>query len=205
MIKSIVFISCSLICIFCSEKKIINSSIYLKENNFTSEDTEMILRCDGLYNTYDTSKLRCSLQINERYVIYKPLIILNSHNLKHSTPGGSLDSNNLTFEFYANLINFTKLVGNYYINNDTLRAKTPVYLYAPGMRLKLYECNYIGIIKNRDTITDWHIVPPYPKANPKFNENFHDLLEPHTLYFIKSTALSKLDSLYQIRLKVEKK
>lgn len=64
-----------------------------------------------------------------------------------------------------------------------------------GQRFQYRLVHYRGILKNRDTIVQWQMVPPYPKVNMKWNKERFDLLcTPKTLHFFESKKLSIGDS-----------
>jgi hypothetical protein len=53
--------------------------------------------------------------------------------------------------------------------------------------------NYRGYIKNRDTITDWKAIKPYPKDITKNAVSLNPrLFNPQTLYFVKTDAVKCL-------------
>jgi hypothetical protein len=77
--------------------------------------------------------------------------------------------------------------GVYQMASDTL--KVIIFKPYPGGLLggqKLYASHYTGIVKNRDSILQWHLTPPYPAVNLKAGENQY-LIEkekkPVNLYF----------------------
>lgn len=49
--------------------------------------------------------------------------------------------------------------------------------------------NYEGTIKNSETISDWHLVPPFPQLNKKEKKVNKHIFEPRTLTFVKSDAM----------------
>lgn len=155
------------------------------------------LRFDGLYTLYDTSMLECGVKNNQHYAIYSPLIFINPKQVIWQNGLGYFDNKALSLTNYIDYPNFEKFVGDYVFNNDTLLAKIPITLYGGGMRQKIYEAYFQGVVKNKDTILNWRMIPPYPKANERLNGNFHFLKTPHMLHFIESKDLSGLDSLYQ--------
>jgi hypothetical protein len=82
----------------------------------------------------------------------------------------------------------------YTIKNDSLYTYNYILItVGAGQRVPVY-CNFRGFVKNRDTITNWKVIPPYPKDFTKFvKERNKDLFEPHTLYFVKTDAVKCLD------------
>ena len=55
--------------------------------------------------------------------------------------------------------------GVYKISNDTITAKLFLLYVGKGLVKYYSETNFRGIIKNKDTIIQWHMVEPYPKKN----------------------------------------
>jgi hypothetical protein len=86
--------------------------------------------------------------------------------------------------------------GTYKIENNVITAIF-YYPYVGGnlvgkgytQRLLTY---FQGNIKNRDTITDWHMIPPYPNISSKANQyEFNSFMTPRELYF-KKVPIDKL-------------
>jgi hypothetical protein len=165
--------------------------------NAVQADTAFRLRSDGLYNTV-------ALEIDtfeQKFKTIIPLVILNNQK---ATLTDEANFNDVAFrlEYYVNTRLFTSYVGDYVIRNDTIWAKLPVLFYGTGMIPKIYESYFQGEIKNRDTIANWRMIRPFPKADRKLNDiSFRNLTKPHQLYFIESKELLGLDSLYRQRLK----
>ncbi|MDP4264166.1 MAG: hypothetical protein Q8941_16680 [Bacteroidota bacterium] len=88
--------------------------------------------------------------------------------------------------------------GVYQIEKDTIRAE--IYLvFGMGLnfhgRFQRLICNFQGILKNRDTILNWHLVPPFPQ-NPTYAIDgtlFDNLKKPKDLFF-KRAPISELIS-----------
>ena len=86
--------------------------------------------------------------------------------------------------------------GTYEIKGDTINAI--IYIsYRAKSRIKsvqLLQSNFQGIIKNSDTIMQWHLVPPFQKTAEEFhmNKGFLAYLKtPKDLYF-KSIPIKSL-------------
>ena len=63
---------------------------------------------------------------------------------------------------------------------DTIRAYIYIDFAAKGRLL----CNFEGIVKNRDTILQWHMIQPYPKKVPLVSHwVIEKLSKPKNLYF----------------------
>jgi hypothetical protein len=160
-------------------------------------DSTSLIRFDGLYSLYETS----AGQKGERYKTYSPLIFLNSQKVKWGIYGGSYNFDDLKLSTYRKYPFSANDVGDYVVHDDTIWAKIPVDLYGRGGLMTTYEVYFQGGLKNRDTIVNWHMIPPYPKVRKMEKENFKFLLKPNMLYFIEGKELLGLDSLYQQRLK----
>lgn len=159
---------------------------------------EIYLRTDGVYSTYNTSVSKGNLEVKADYFTYNHLNVINSDNIIYSNGIGSYDNHFLKIKSYQNRI---PMLGSYKIISDTIHAfDIPISLMAWGGKLKIYHANFIGIIKNTDTIVQWRMISPYPNANKRLNDNFKFELTPKLLYFIESKELLGLDSLYKIKL-----
>ena len=161
------------------------SNVPIKSNSF-------MMRNDGIYN--DTILGGCG-RLAKGYGTYSHIILINSSQLIYLNGMRSYDNHYLKMSEY---FKGKTLLGNYRISNDTIFASNlPISLLARGGRIKSYPANFRGIIKNSDTITDWQMIKPYPKANARLNDYFEFELKPKLLYFIESKELLGLDSLYQ--------
>jgi hypothetical protein len=161
-----------------------------------------ILRRDGIYNTYDTTKAPCGLTNNELYVSYSPLLIVNNNCAMYLFFVGAHDNAQLHLKYYySNKYPIIKYaVGSINMSDVIITATLPIDLYMADMRLKEFQVHFEGTIKNKDTILNWHMIPPYPRAPRQSNHNFKHLIAPKLMYFIESKELLGLDSLYQATL-----
>jgi hypothetical protein len=140
----------------------------------------------------------------EKFKTITPLTVINKQKANFWLECNFNDAA-FQLEYYANTQRFTDYVGDYVIRNDTIWAKLPILLDGRGMVPKIYESYFQGKVKNRDTIVNWRMIKPFPKANKNLNqEDLRFLTKPHKLYFIESKELLGLDSLYQQRLKEQK-
>ncbi len=175
-----------------------------KDLSELKSDTTSVLRTDGLYSLYDDdAKGRLDTNKYKRFAVSRPLIFINENKAFWHNHIGYFDNQALHLSNYEMLPQFDIFIGDYVIRNDTIIAKLPVILNVGGGGLSTYEAYFEGVIQNSDTIIDWHIIPPYPKVNMKFNNDLHFLKTPHILTFIESKELLGLDSLYQKRLREE--
>ena len=184
-----------IIMIGCTSLMNANEKDYLPPGKNTNGGDVDSLRHDGVYALYDTAlSLNSDRKWSEIHNIYSPLIVVNHQNAIFLNYLNFVDSSVLRIETYkAQGNDFSKYVGTYYVVNDTIFATLPTSLMMVGERRKLILANYRGIIKNRDTIINWQLVPPYPKVNKKHNNDLELLRMPHLLYFVESKELSGLD------------
>ena len=160
-------------------------------------DRAFSLRLDGLYTTIDVEVDT----FEQKFKTLTPLIVLNTQKAIFVLESNFNDVA-LSLEYYINTRRFKDYVGDYVVRNDTIWAKIPILLSGTGEIPKIYESYFQGEIKNRDTIVNWRMIRPFPKANRKLNEeSFRHLIKPHQLRFIESKELLGLDSLYRQRLK----
>ena len=165
--------------------------------NIIPADSITRLRSDGLYSAI-ASEIDT---FQQKFQTITPLMIVNN---RKATLTYEINFNDAAFRlsYYINTRRFIDYVGDYVIQHDTILAKLPIMFYGTGMIPKIYESYFQGEIKNQDTIANWRMIPPFPKANKKLNEDgFKYFKKPHQLYFIESKELLGLDSLYRQRLK----
>ncbi len=86
--------------------------------------------------------------------------------------------------------------GVYNVNHDTINAIIYVdflrgWFYTVSERL---QCNFQGVIKNSDTILQWHLIPPFPNVNKKKegNINFLESLKKGIDMYFKEIPEKKL-------------
>lgn len=156
------------------------------------DDTSNLIRYDGIYNTYDTSLLFSGKKRNEEFVTDGEVIFFNN--------GRTVKMNNVTIDSIAFHINYykgitSKILGIYLIKGDSIFVHTPIFLYHRGKTIKYHNVHFRGIIKNRDTILDWKMVPPYPDVDLRLNDYLKKYTTPKMLYFIKNDAIRCLDSI----------
>lgn len=167
------------------------------KNNKAEYNSLIVLRSYGLYNTYDTSLMPCGERINIHFNTYSPLFILNENKAVYIHKTGDKGTVFTSDKYFQKLQSDQSIQGTYSVENKKIKASLPINLFVWGMRIKTFTTHFEGEVINRDTIINWRMVPPYPKAPKKFNADFEDLLTPKLLYFIESKELSGLDSLYK--------
>lgn len=125
------------------------------------------------------------------------LRIFNKNRNIYFNSGKINEYSPLTCEFYQKENNRYSKYGIKYtkftIKNDSIYTYHGILItVGAGQRVPV-NCNFRGFIKNKDTITDWKIIPPYPKDFTKsVKERNKNLFEPHTLYFVKTDAVKCL-------------
>ena len=174
-------------------------------NGSNPDIRQLKLRTDGLYSTYDTSSMPCGERRMEHYKIFSPIYVLNSSKAIYLYQLGDRGVELSSLAYFKNFKHIENNVGTLHTYQAVIKASLPIQLYVWGMRLKTFTAHFEGTIKNRDTILDWKMVPPYPKAPGKFNNDFKDLLRPKLLYFIENKELAGLDALYQNSVSDKKK
>ncbi|MEO4004116.1 hypothetical protein [Flavobacterium sp. CAU 1735] len=165
-------------------------------------DTSKI-RFNGFYNTLDTAIINRQNDIyfgKSSHELYSSLyLVIFGRNKKIYIDGVETFGNKpFTCEYYKRIRDWNKLhkeeyLGNYTIKNDSIYAHVEVRTVTSAGRIKSIYCNYRGYIKNKDTITDWKVIAPYPKDFTKFViEKNQWLFKSKTLYFVKTDAVKCL-------------
>ena len=194
-IKNIALL-CSLLCINAckSYQNTPNKMSKLVCSSIVIDSTK--LRYDGMYNVFDTSFVLLTGDISDKvYVTTREVVFLKSGKI-HRNGGVNLDS--LIFGNDMWILIGTELkhsLGEYLIIGDSIYAYTPSRMSLGGGRFKSFNANFSGYIKNKDTILNWRMIPPYPDVDPTLNNYFVNDTTPRTLYFIKNDAVKCLDSL----------
>ena len=108
--------------------------------------------------------------------------------------GASKNNEPLYCNFYKNSY-LKNMTGLFTIKNDSIYAYVPIFFYTKFVTVIDGYAYYRGYLKNKDTITDWKVIKPYPKKIGKvemgLNQNWH-LFRPQTLYFVKTDAVKCL-------------
>lgn len=157
------------------------------------------IRYDGYYNKIvDTLHTFDGLKYSVPRKIANDLVVFNKNkNIFIDANESTNDSSSFNCMYYQKIaFRLKKYNSNYLkytIKNDSLYTYNGVLItVGAGQRVPVY-CNFRGFIKNRDTITDWKVIPPYPKNITKSVLKWNaDLIEPHSLYFVKTDAVKCL-------------
>lgn len=165
------------------------------------------IRFDGYYNTLDTLVVKDKRRSDygkSNSQLYKTihLKIFGKNKKQFISFDNTKDNSALTCEFYNKEFDRYKLYGikcpKFTIKNDSIYSyDIDLITVSAGQRVPV-GFNYRGFVKNRDTIIDWKIIPPYPKDLTKFVlEVNKDFFKPKTLYFVKTDAVKclKIDEL----------
>src|SRR5690606_5985067 len=129
----------------------------------------------------------------EHYVTYHSLVFLRNNRTFYFSRAGTRDNRPFKKDFYNN--SMLKESGTYKIIEDSIHATISTMFFAAGNRLIYLKANYIGYMKNRDTILGWKMIPPYPKIKLRFNEFFPEDTTAKMLYFIKNDAVGALEEI----------
>jgi hypothetical protein len=88
--------------------------------------------------------------------------------------------------------------GVFEIKHDTINAEIYTeYFDGTIKRLQLKISHFEGTIKNKDTLSQWHMIPPYPKislADGLNQQIFEYLKSPRDLYFKSVPTKALIDS-----------
>jgi hypothetical protein len=156
------------------------------------------IRYDGYYHLIEDTVVYTN---GYKYVFLSDktsnLRIFNKNKNIYFNSGKVNEYSPLTCEFYQKendrynkyKIKYLK----YTIKNDSLYTYNGILITVGAGQRVTVLCNFRGFIKNKDTITDWKVIPPYPKDFTKsVLKRNADLIEPHTLYFVKTDAVKCL-------------
>ena len=161
------------------------------------------IRFNGYYNTLDTTIISDERDINygkKNSDLYKTLYlkVFGITKANYIDEVGTKNNESFICEYYKQIVEWNKehnqmYLGRYTIKHDSVYSYTPVYITVGAGRKEVVNCNFRGFVKNRDTITDWKIIPPYPEDFTKFVTKINQhLFEPQTLYFVKADAVKCL-------------
>ncbi len=157
------------------------------------------IRYNGYYNKIvDTLYTFDGLKYSVPRKMANELVVFNKNkNIFIDANESTNDSSSFSCKYYQKIVTRLKKYNSNYlkytIKNDSLYTYNGVLItVGAGQRVPVY-CNFRGYVKNRDTITDWKVIPPYPKDFTKFVKKINkNLFEPHTLYFVKTDAVKCL-------------
>lgn len=157
------------------------------------------IRYNGYYNKIvDSLYTFDGLKYSVPRKLANELIVFNKNkNIFIDANESTSDSSSFNCKYYKETHDRYNRYGIKYpkftIKNDSIYTYHGILItVGAGQRVPV-NCNFRGYIKNRDTIIDWKIIPPYPKDFTKFVKEINkDLFEPYTLYFVKTDAVKCL-------------
>lgn len=176
------FLFFSIVCFF-SCTKVPETKTYMIPRNVDVKDTSQVY-FSGFYNTVN--------DVDEKYFSLREVVFCKNGKIKIWN-GASYNQEALTCDFYKKVSK--NQFGSFAISQNVIDAYLPVVVIKRGMVYKTLNAHYQGYIKNRDTIINWKIVPPFPKEVGKWEvmlENNKKLFSPQTLYFVKTDAVKCL-------------
>jgi hypothetical protein len=179
--KYTTLIPAAFVCLFACQVKQLSAPSFINDPVDTTK-----IRFNGFYTMVGKAK---HLSADKGAVFTK--------EKKVFVQGGSLEGNQaLLCETYKSID--PTYLGQFTIKNNEIHACVPFYFRKRGRLAspyRIYMTNFRGIIKNRDTITDWKVVPPYPAGLDKEDLDYYankNWLAPKILYFVKTDAVKCL-------------
>lgn len=156
------------------------------------------IRFNGFYTNYCLDSLK-QVNIDYKDANSIDMVVFSKKKKTNSDYHGVTKSNQpFTCEYYEDIVKWRKenkmeYLGDFTIKNDSIYAYVPIYLALTGHRFVQINFNYRGYLKNKDTITDWKVIKPYPKDITKVAIRMNPrLFKPQTLYFVKTDAVKCL-------------
>lgn len=169
----------SMLMFSCGETRKVSKEFIAKINE-PINNLDNKIRFDGVYH-----------QATHPYAIdkyiYGAIIFFDNGTVYSAGSYKSLGEFQLWHQKYGDDKKSMQIWGVYDISSDTISAL--IFTPYPGGLLggeKFYECHFQGIIKNRDSILQWHLVSPFPPVNVKAGENewlIKNAQNPINLYF----------------------
>lgn len=147
------------------------------------------LRFDGYYtNTSDTG------YILHKYTAVTP-VFFTPKNKVHVSHGAHIitDSSLFTCGYYKKLP--AADLGVYIIEGNTISAFAPVAIaMGEGAWYGIYNLHFSGTIVNKDSITNWKAVPPFPKKIKERDMEYNShVLQAHDMKFIQADSIRCLN------------
>lgn len=155
-------------------------------NEVVTIDTTKI-RFDGFYSGIDTT---------DHYYTSIQQTIFNKEGRVFISGFNTINECVYTCDYYKFIKNKDEKMGYFTFKNNEIHAYLPVNIFTSGMAFKKYYSYFKGSIKNKDTITDWKMVKPYPTIVDDWVlelPNNQSLFKPKTMHFIKTEAVKCLE------------
>lgn len=155
----------------------------MTQPDFPNINSKVGLRTDGAYSLVDSSTGNCGIKRNLRFEFIGPVLFL-PNNYFLNTNMSLLNSEQVVWRFSKFYQREGVLSqGKYYTQNDSVYLNGYFEFWGDGKSGIMRWAHYRGYIKNRDTIEDWKIIPPYPKINMRLNDYLVEQKTPMTLVF----------------------
>lgn len=165
----------------CGKGKLLTAPDYV--HNPTPIDVTK-LNFDGFYSRYDKK------YPHDRYMALLPIIFKKKNKIFIDAGGFTVERPMICSDF-SNIKNSD--LGTYIIIGNEIIAFVPTNIaFGDGAYYKTYSLNYKGYIKNRDTIINFHAVPPFPNKFDKavFNSSHNtSIFEPQTYIYIENDTV----------------
>jgi hypothetical protein len=146
----------------------------IRFNGFYNNETEF------LENLNSTEKSKLNSQNN--YFATSPIIFFKNGLIyfSHASYTGELRNIPSAITMYGE-----RNWGTFELTNDSIKAIIYCQFSRKAVETKCYlPCYFSGIIKDDETIIDWHMVQPYPKIILETNINrFGSFIKPSILKF----------------------
>lgn len=158
--------------------------------DFPDKQSKVGLRNDGVYSLLDTSTDNCGNKRSLRFEFINTVVFL-PNNYFLNTNMNLINSEEVVWRFSKFYQQENVLSqGKYFTQNDSVYLNGYFEFWGDG-KCRIYRwAHYRGYIKNKDTIEDWRIIPPYPKINMRLNDYLVEQKTPMTMVF-KQLDLSK--------------
>ena len=153
-----------ILCSCFNEKSFIQADLSSKPKN-------NILQYDGIYSKVDTNRGNDGVAFQNSVAYVHPIRFFENRYFASSS--GSYDDEDFQKHFKKESYkkNAFKNEGMYYVQSDSIYMTGKFKFYWTGKIPKFYIAHFRGYIKNKDTITDWKMIPPYP--NIDFEANYY--------------------------------
>lgn len=186
--KCLLYIIITLSLISCWNGKQIDNPAYYE--NPAPVDTSKV-RFDGYYT--NSSELGYSQQ---NYTAVDPVFFTPKNRIYVVHGANTItDSSIFTCKYYKQLD--TEYLGIYIIEGNKISAFAPVSVaIAGGSFYPIYRLHFTGTIVNKNLITNWKAVPPFPNRIKKRdieNSQNNGLFREHDLKFILADSIKCLN------------
>jgi hypothetical protein len=184
--RSLTCIIITLSLISCGAGKQLNAPVWY--TSLIAVDTAK-LHFDGYYTNISRTDYP-----QDKYPAVNP-VFFTSENKIYVSHGSYPDSTLFTCKFYKEKVAATDL-GKYIIEGNKIVAFVPVAVaMGGGAYYATYNLNFSGTIVNRNLITSWKAIPPFPeKIEKSIGEGLLNpgIFEAHDMKFIQADSIKCL-------------